>query len=161
MRLSGLRQEISGEVMRSFPTPAALAEATVDDLRKIKFSQRKAEYVTGIAREVASGILDLEGLHAQPDEEIVEQLSRIRGVGVWTAHWLLIRAFNRPDGFPHGDVALQRLVTSVVNGGTRRSTDTNVPRMTADEILEYSHRWSPYRSYVTTYLFAAVRTGFM
>ena len=84
----------------------------------------------------------------------MEELCRIRGVGPWTAHWLLIRAFDRADGFPHGDLALQRHVTAVMRG---KAAPGDGVRMTGDEALEASRPWSPHRSYATTYLFAAAR----
>ena len=74
---------------------------------------------------------------------------KLRGVGPWTAHWLLIRAYGLPDGFPHGDLAVQRSLGLLHNRG----------RLSAGEALDLSYRWSPYRSYLTTYLFAAARAG--
>ena len=71
-------------------------------------------------------------------------------MGPWTAHWLLIRAFDRPDGFPDGDLAIQRSLGALYNGGER---------LTADEAVALSARWRPYRSYLVTYMFAAARRG--
>jgi DNA-3-methyladenine glycosylase II len=146
----GPKLELDGSTYYAFPRPEALAAAGVSGLRAIKLSQRKAEYIVDIATRVASGELDLEGLRGQPAEDAVRSLTSIRGVGPWTAHWLLIRALGHGDGFPHGDLALQRILGALANGGAP---------MSAREALEFSHRWSPYRSYVTTYLFAAVRSG--
>ena len=146
----GPRATIDGRECFAFPSPEALANAGVDALRSIKFSQRKAEYVTDISAMVASGRLDLDGLRGRSTEDVVESLTAIRGVGPWTAHWLMIRALGHTDGFPYGDIALQKAVGMLVKGGNA---------MSADEILEYSERWSPYRSYVTVYLFAAMRSG--
>ena len=50
---------------------------------------------------------------------MVETLTALRGVGVWTAHWLMVRTLGRPDGFPHGDLAIQRTLGDLVNGGVR------------------------------------------
>jgi DNA-3-methyladenine glycosylase II len=134
----------------AFPRPEALADAGVAGLRAIKFSGRKAQYVVDIAASIGSGELDLECLRQGPSEEAVRVLTAIRGAGPWTANWLLIRALGHPDGFPYGDLSLQRTLGLLVNGGAP---------MSAQEALEYSGRWSPYRSYVTTYLFAAARAG--
>ena len=121
-------------------------------MRRIKVSARKAEYVVGIAGGVASGELDLEGLRARSDQEVVDTLTGLRGVGPWTANWLLIRAFGRSDGFPAGDLAIQRSLGLLADFGRP---------MTESEALEYSIRWAPYRSYVTTYIFAAARGGLL
>lgn len=146
----GPSAEMSGVTYHAFPRPDAIVAAGVKGLRAIKFSYRKAEYITDIAARMASGEMDLEGLRHQPEEEVVRTLMSIRGVGLWTAQWLLIRALGRPDGFPHGDLALQRLLGLLVSGS---------PPLSPEEALDYSRRWSPFRSYVTTYLFAAARSG--
>ncbi len=153
----GSAMELDGERYYAFPRASTLAAAGVDAFRAIKFSRRKAEYVSGIAAAVESGELGAEAWLSMSDDAIVDTLCRIRGVGQWTAHWMLIQAFGRPDGFPHGDLALQRMVTHLASqSGWEPGKEV---RMTAEETLEYSRRWSPYRSYVTTYLFAATRTG--
>ena len=141
---------VKGVDYRAFPSPASIAEAGIDELRGMKLSSRKAEYISGIAESVASGSLDLDALAALPDDSIVEELVKLRGVGPWTAHWLLIRAFDRPDGFPEGDLALQRSLGALYNGGKR---------LTADEAVTLSAQWRPYRSFLVTYMFAAARQG--
>ena len=146
----GRRAEFDGESYWAFPRPEAVAAAGIDDLRALKLSRRKAEYVLGVSERVESGDLDLEGLRGLPPAEVVERLTAIRGVGPWTAHWLLISALGETDGFPSGDLALQRTMGRLVTGG---------PPMPAAEALAYSERWSPHRSHVTTYLFASTRAG--
>lgn len=146
----GKAVSIDGKDYRAFPSPAAIAGAGIDELRGMKLSARKAEYISDIAGSVASGSLDLDALADLPDESIVEELVKLRGVGPWTAHWLLIRAFDRPDGFPGGDLAIQRYLGALYNDGRR---------LTEGEAVELSARWRPYRSYLVTYMFAAARQG--
>ena len=141
---------IGGADYRAFPTAEAIAAAGPDALRSIKFSARKSEYICDIAAAVASGDLDLDSLRYLPSETIVDELVKLRGVGPWTAHWLLIRAYAHPDGFPHGDLAVQRNLGILFNDGVR---------LDPQEALHLSERWKPYRSYFTTYLFAAARAG--
>ena len=146
----GERIVIDGETLHAFPRPETIAEAGVEGLRAIKFSGRKAEYITGISERIASGELSLEAMRELSDDEIVSELLALRGVGAWTAHWMLIRAFGRQDGFPHGDLALQRMMGELVGDGSQ---------MSPDDALAYSERWSPYRSWVTAYMFGAGRMG--
>ena len=82
----------------------------------------------------------------------MERVTRLRGVGHWTAHWLLIRALSRTDAFPSGDLALKRVVSQLYFDG-RPLTDR--------EVEEFSVRWSPYRSYAIVYMFAAGRQGLL
>ncbi len=141
--------EFGGTVYRTFPSPGAIAEAGPERLRSIRLSARKSEYIYDIAAQTVSGDLDLDCLADLPADEIVSELVKLRGVGPWTAHWLLIRAYGLSDGFPHGDLAVQRSLGLLHNRG----------RLSAGEALDLSYRWSPYRSYLTTYLFAAARAG--
>ena len=146
----GKALKISGVTYHSFPRPDDLVVAGVDGLRSVKFSARKAQYILDISTAVASCKLDLEGLKAQPEEQVIKVLSGLRGVGLWTVQWLFIRTLGRTDGFPHSDLALCRTLGQLVNAGTPFSPE---------DALDYSHRWSPFRSYVTAYLFAAIRSG--
>lgn len=147
----GTRGRFDGQEYYAFPRPEAIAGAAIADLRKLKLSQRKAEYLQGIAREELArpGGLDaaLEGL---PDEEVARELTALRGVGKWSAEWVLTRALGREDAFPVGDLALRRIVARLYFGGAA---------LTDGELAEFSQRWMPYRSWATHYLFAALRAG--
>ena len=134
----------------SFPQPIHLAEASLEDLRLLKMSYRKAEYILGISRIISeqSNLLEFESL--RKDQEIITEITRLRGVGRWTAQWLLIRGLGRMDAFPIGDLALNQMVSKIY------FDDTPV---TEYEIARFSERWSPWRTYATIYLFAANRRG--
>ncbi|MCD4717108.1 MAG: DNA-3-methyladenine glycosylase [Desulfobacterales bacterium] len=145
----GLALNESGATYRIFPKPEALVEAGLEKLYSIKLSKRKAQYIFDIAAALASQERDLDSLRSLPDEEVVRKLMEIRGVGPWTAHWLLIRGLGRSDAFPHGDLALRRTMGNLYN---------NERLLQPEEALDYSYRWSPFRSFVTIYLFAAIRS---
>ena len=72
---------IDGVEYRAFPSPTAIADAGVDELRGMKLSARKAEYISDISASVASGALDLDALADLPDDSIVAELLKLRGVG--------------------------------------------------------------------------------
>ena len=146
----GREATMDGKTRRLFPSAQTLADAGPDALREIKFSTRKAEYICDIAASVASGDLDLDALADLPADEIIRRLTALRGVGPWTAHWLLVRAYSHPDGFPDGDLAVQRALGILYNDGER---------LTAGQAARLSERWKPHRSLLTTYLFAAIRAG--
>ena len=146
----GPRQTIDGETYYAFPRPETLAALRVEDLRGMKLSQRKAEYVHGIACTALDDPEFIEGLHHLDDEAVVRQITSLRGVGNWTAQWLLIRALGRPDALPLGDLALRRVVS--------RLYFQDEP-LNDTQVEEFCRRWSPYRTYATTYMFTAMRTG--
>ena len=92
----------------------------------------------------------MESLHRMSDEDVVKRVVELRGVGVWTAQWVLIRALGRPDGLPLGDLALRRVVSRSYFGGSE---------IDDAQLADFAQRWSPWRAYATVYLFAAVRQG--
>jgi 3-methyladenine DNA glycosylase/8-oxoguanine DNA glycosylase len=139
----------SGVIYRAFPRPEVLVKAGLEDLYLIKMSKRKARYIFDTALALASRERDLDSLRSLPDNEVVRKLTEIRGVGLWTAHWFLIRGLGRPDAFPHGDLALRRTMKGLFH---------NERLFQPEETLKYSYRWSPFRSFVTAYLFAAIRS---
>jgi len=143
----GQSGQIEGQTYALFPRPDDLAGASVEDLRSLGLSLRKAEYTIGIAKEFASGRLTEDSLVALPDDEVERKLLKLRGIGPWTVHWLLIRGLGRPDALPAGDVALQKTLGELVNGKA----------MSPDELVTCADRFRPYRSYLTIYLFALIR----
>ena len=150
IELYGVSTSINGGTFYSFPTPQSIAEIGVEELVNNKFSRRKAEYIHSISEKEATGQIDLESTKKMTIEEATETLTCLRGVGPWTIQWLLIRSLGFSDGFPSGDLALQKILGESLN--TRG-------KMTSEEALAFSQRWTPYRSWATTFIFAALRNG--
>ena len=93
-----------GELAYSFPSRERIASATEEDLVALGFSQRKAEYVVGLARDP----LDLAALAALDDDEVRVRLTALRGLGPWTAEWFLARHLARPRAWPAGDLGVRK-----------------------------------------------------
>ena len=140
--------QVNGKTYTVFPTPELLANTGTVGLKRYKLSHRKAQYIWDISQQITTGELDLESLRFVSTSEAIQQLTALRGVGMWTANWLLIKALGHPDGFPSGDLALQKAITML---------STNGRKMSEYEISCHSKRWSPYRSLATTYIFAHYR----
>ena len=141
---------LNGRTYYAFPGPEQIMSQGIPGLRGIKLSNRKAEYILDVATALHRGDLDLEALRELPDEEVADRLLALRGVGRWTVEWLLIQGLGRLNGFPSGDLALQRLIA-------RFYFETE--RLTEQELEKFSQRWAPWRSLFTTSLFAAIRKG--
>lgn len=140
---------VDGETLYAFPTPKALLEAGTDGLRAVKLSARKAEYIQDVALRVADGSLDEARLGGMSDQEVVDELVKVRGIGVWTAQWVLLRALSRTDAFPAGDLALKRVVSDLYFDGSP---------LDEQALTDFAaERWSPHRGLATTYLFAHIR----
>ena len=146
----GPSAEFDGETYYAFPRPASIWASSPAELHTMKLTQRKSEYVHGLAGSALDPEMGLECLEELTDLEIVEKLVALRGVGMWTAQWALIRAVGRPDALPLGDLALRRVVSRLFMDGE----DVNDAK-----VEEIAQRWSPYRTYATVYLFSALRTG--
>lgn len=142
----GLVADFDGVTYRAFPSPESLAVASQEDLLGMAFSRRKAEYVRDLARQVAGGELDLEALRGQPHQWILEQLVALRGIGHWTAEYVLLRGYGYPDALPAGDAGLRRQITRLY-GLTTPPTEA--------EIIARGEVWRPYRSWATLYLWNA------
>ena len=145
----GTLLQADGHELHAFPTPETLVAAGIDGLRAHKLSGRKAEYIHGIAEQTLDGTIDDARLGAMDDEEAIAALTSVRGVGRWTAQWVLMRALGRPDVLPEGDLALKRVVGELYFGGE----PVDERRLTGFAM----ERWSPYRGLATTYLFAHLR----
>jgi DNA-3-methyladenine glycosylase II len=146
VRRLGEPLDAGGVTVYAFPTPAAVAGADPRALRAMQFSGRKAEYLIGLGREVATGQLDLDGLAGAPDAAVVSRLTRVRGLGRWTAEWFLARALGRPDVCPADDLGVRRAVEALCFGG--RAAD-------AARVRRHARRWRPHRTLAVHYLLAA------
>jgi DNA-3-methyladenine glycosylase II len=93
-----------------------LAGLQVADLRALQFSNRKAEYIIGAAQAIATGEISLPLLEGLPDDEIISRLTALRGIGLWTAEWLLARTLGRPRVVA-GDLGVRKAVGLLYRDG--------------------------------------------
>lgn len=128
------------------PSAEELVELDAQALRDLGFSWSKAHTVLELAARFADGRLSEARLSAMTDEEILAELTQIKGIGPWTVHGALLIALRRSDVVPTGDIMLAKTI------GTLYELD-HVP--TEAEILEIAEAWRPYRSLGVNLLFAA------
>lgn len=93
-----------GEIYYAFPRPEDLAGVDIEELRAMKFSYQKARYITGLSQAIVEGRVDLDAIAKLDDQEAVERLREIKGIGRWTAEYFLLRAAGRTHIFPGDDV---------------------------------------------------------
>lgn len=130
-----------------YPDAEVVSKLTVEELRELQFSNRKAEYVIGIARKIINGELNMEELSALSNEEVYKKLLPIRGVGPWTVECVLLFGLGRKDILPAGDVGIQNAIKKWFNLPTKP---------TKEELYAYHDKWSPYSSYVSMYLWESL-----
>jgi DNA-3-methyladenine glycosylase II len=129
------------------PTPAELAATHAGRLRRAGLSRQKLGYLKDLARRAATGRLPLDTLEALPDEAVIEVLTAVRGVGVWTAQMFLMFRLGRLDVLPVLDLGIQKGMRRTY-GLRRLPTPAQMERIAAS--------WRPYRSVASWYLWRAL-----
>lgn len=130
-----------------YPSPETVAELSIAELRELQFSSRKAEYIIGLAKDIVEKRLDLENLRLKDDDEIINELTKVRGIGKWTAENFLLFALGRQNVFPKADIGIQNALKQLLKL-------QNKP--TIDEMAVLSKEWEPYLSYASLYLWRSI-----
>ncbi|RXT02807.1 DNA-3-methyladenine glycosylase [Ammoniphilus sp. CFH 90114] len=140
----GEKVEYKGKEYWIFPTPDVIAALTVGELSQLQISTKKSEYLIGVAQLIMEGKLSKESLLATRDYKQAEKLLvDIRGIGPWTANYVLMRCLRFPSAFPIDDVGLHNAIKHVL--GLEH-------KPTKKEILQLSANWTNWESYATFYL---------
>jgi len=124
--------------------PPKVASADLADIQQCGLSMRKARYIKGIGEAAVSGDLDLAGLREMPDARVIERLSSLLGIGVWTAEMLLIFSLCRPDVVSWGDLAIRRGMMNLYG----------LKDLSKEQFDRFRKRYSPCGSVASLYLWA-------
>ncbi len=142
---------VEGEVYYVHPTPQKLASASVEEIRQCGLSQRKAEYIKGISELVAGGKLDLEELKSWDNaEEIIRELDKVRGVGVWTAELTMLRGMQKLEALPADDLGLRRVISRYYCGGEV---------IASAQARQIAEKWGRWKGLAAFYLIVAEMKG--
>jgi DNA-3-methyladenine glycosylase II len=133
---------------RSFPTPEQVMRVPMARLRKVGLSKAKAIYIREIAAQVAAGKLNFRRFPRMDDEAIIAELTKVRGIGRWTAEMFLMFNLGRPDVLPVGDLGFQNAVMRAYG---------LAKRPTPKELRELGERWRPHRSAAVWYLWQSLQ----
>lgn len=129
------------------PTPEQLLEASEADLRGAGLSGRKTEYIRDLASHVLSGELELDRLDQLSDEEVIEEIVAVRGLGQWTAEMFLMFHLERPDVLSGGDLGIRKAV----------QIEYGLEEMPAPQrVIEIGEAWRPHRSLASLYLWESL-----
>lgn len=128
------------------PAPAQLLGVDPGTLREAGLSWRKIATLRDLAERMSDGRLDPDVLSGLPDDELIDELTTIPGIGPWTVQGALIIALGREDVVLPGDLALRKAVRTAY-----RLDHLPAPQ----EVLAIAENWRPYRSLATSYLFSA------
>jgi AraC family transcriptional regulator of adaptative response / DNA-3-methyladenine glycosylase II len=132
--------------LRAHPTAAQVAAMSAEQLRGLKFSRSKADYMLAAARAVASGEVPLERMREISAVRAARMLKAVRGIGDWTVQYTFLRGLGFTDSLPAGDVGLARGLETVCDG-----------RPDEPRIREIMERYSPWRSYATYHVWSSLK----
>ncbi len=117
---------------------------SVEELQALGMSFRKVEYIKDFATKVYTGEYDIEGLTEKTDEEVIAELSSLKGIGKWTAEMLMLFCMQRPNVLSYDDLAIQRGLRMIYH---HRKIDKKL-------FEKYRRRYSPYGSVASLYIWA-------
>ncbi len=142
---------IFGRFKKLFPkekiTPEKLLKLSDEQIRAAGISYGKIKYIKGLAKEIVEKRLDLSKMETLNNEQVIEEMVKLKGIGVWTAEMFLMFTLIRPDVFSAGDLGLQNSIVKhyKLNG-----------KPTRDKLLEISAKWSPHRTFASRVLWRSL-----
>jgi DNA-3-methyladenine glycosylase II len=160
--LSILSQQLSTKVARvirerflnlyegKFPTPQQIVDTPVTTLRGIGFSNAKASYIHNVAQFAMEQGMEDRKLNKMSDEQVIDYLIPIKGVGRWTVEMLLIFTLGREDVFAVDDLGIQNAMINLYG------VDKSDKKKMKTEMMEIAERWRPFRSYACLYLWKSL-----
>ncbi|KAJ2903250.1 hypothetical protein MKZ38_010202 [Zalerion maritima] len=143
-----------------FPAPSEVSKTPLERLRTAGLSQRKAEYVQGLAQKFADGHLSARMLQEATYEEVLEKLIAVRGLGQWSVEMFACFGLKRMDVFSLGDLGVQRGMAAFVGRDINklRSKGGKWKYMSEKEMQEISDKFAPYRSLFMWYMWRVEAT---
>ena len=128
-------------------TPAGILKLTDEQLRSVGLSKQKSAYLKDLAAKTAGGQLDFARLPELSDEEVIQHLTQVKGIGVWTAHMFLMFSLRRPNVLPTGDYGVQMAVK-------KHYKKRKLPK--PKDMEKIARAWEPYRSVACWYMWRSL-----
>jgi DNA-3-methyladenine glycosylase II len=130
-----------------FPTPEVLLAASDDAMRSAGLSRGKMSYIRDLASHVSNRTLNFHRHSRMPDDEVIADLTRVRGIGRWTAEMFLMFNLHRPDVLPVDDLGVRNAVARLYG-----MSEPPLPK----DLRVFGERWSPYRTVASWYLWQSL-----
>jgi DNA-3-methyladenine glycosylase II len=132
---------------KSFPNPEQVMRMPTEKIRGAGLSYGKASFIKDLARLVQKKEIALHSLHRLEDEQVIEHLVQVKGIGRWTAEMFLMFSLERPDVFSHGDLGLRNAIQKLY--GFKKPP-------TVKQIEKIVQKWRPYRTLGSRYLWRSL-----
>jgi DNA-3-methyladenine glycosylase II len=128
-------------------TPANILKLRPSRMRAVGLSGQKTAYIRDLARHTRDGVLVFEELAELPDHQVIERLTQVKGIGVWTVHMFLIFALRRTDVLPTGDLGIRAAIRKAYGL-------PDLPKPAEIEVM--AERWRPYCTVASWYLWRSL-----
>jgi DNA-3-methyladenine glycosylase II len=132
-----------------FPSPEEILTKDVEELRAVGFSRAKARYVQDLAEKIISGEVRFDTIDNLSNDEIIAELTKVKGIGEWTVHMFLMFCMGRLDVLPVGDLGIR-------NGVTKLYTFDNVASPEDVRQIADKNNWRPYESVASWYVWQSL-----
>jgi len=147
-------------------TPEGILGLTPEQIRSVGLSKQKSSYLIDMAERAHRGELDFTRLPEMSDDQIIEHLTQVKGVGVWTAHMFLMFTLRRPDILPTGDFGIRMAIFKHYLARRKRSKNSAQSKAAKRKIIlpkpeqmeKIANSWVPYRSIACWYLWKSLDT---
>jgi len=128
-------------------TPEGILKLSDEQLRSVGLSKQKSAYLKDLAAKTAAGLLDFARLPELTDEEVIQHLTQVKGIGVWTAHMFLMFSLRRPNVLPTGDYGVQMAIR-------KHYKKRKLPK--PKDMEKIAKAWEPYRSVACWYMWRSL-----
>ena len=147
-------------------TPEGILKLKDEQMRSVGLSKQKSAYLKDLAAKTHAGLLDFSRLSELPDEEVIDHLIQVKGIGVWTAHMFLMFSLRRPNVLPTGDYGVQvamfkhyldvRRAKAASGKSAKKSRKRKIKLPKPAEMEKIAKSWEPYRSIACWYLWRSL-----
>lgn len=133
----------------TFPTPEEILTKDIETFRSAGLSRQKATYIQDLAVKVIEGTVQFDHLDQMENEEIIKELTQIKGVGEWTVHMFLLFCMGRMDVLPTGDLGIKNGIQELYQLETK-------PTPEEMQAIAKAHNWHPYESVASWYVWKSL-----
>jgi DNA-3-methyladenine glycosylase II len=142
-------------------TPEGILKLSDEQMRGVGLSKQKSAYLKDLAAKTAAGLLDFSKLPEMPDEEVIEHLTQVKGIGVWTAHMFLMFSLRRPNVLPTGDFGVRMAMYKHYldrqrDKPARKGRKRKIKLPSPEQMQKIAKCWEPYRSVACWYLWRSL-----
>lgn len=155
-------------------TPEGILKLSDEQMRTAGLSKQKSGYLKDLAAKTAAGVLDFSRLAELPDAEVIEHLTQVKGIGVWTAQMFLMFTLKRENVLPTGDFGVRmamfrhyldvqrakaaKSVAKKKSETAKKKSKRKIKLPTPEQMEKIAKRWEPYRSVACWYLWRSIDT---